>query len=457
MPKTIRHAIAAALCTLPLLVTSAPSRAFANGYTVDPWTAADVVPFGQAPNFGSTGNYGQIDFSPWPTAPIVGMATTPDGQGYWEVASDGGVFAFHQFPNLSFFGSMGGTHLNQPMVGMASSATGNGYWEVAADGGIFTFGDATYFGSTGGMRLNRPIVGMARTPTGLGYWLVASDGGIFTFGDAKFYGSTGSIRLNQPIVGMAPTPTGHGYSLVAADGGIFTFGDAGFFGSTGGLVLNSPIVGMAATPTGDGYWLSSADGGIFTFGDATFFGSYANRHTDQQVVGIAATPTGDGYWLVGAGFCYPPLTSIAPVTATGASAPSVAILSTATVNIPGCREQATHTYRSQNLFSYNTPSAEPLSFDVRYVSTPTPGPSGQPIHLAGNAFLEITIRGTTSADLPVSQLVLPGSPVVAAQQTEDFEGTSRFVLGLSQKVAFWAGEILDPIVPSSSNLVVEFG
>jgi hypothetical protein len=31
----------------------------------------------------------------WPTPlnkPIVGMASTPDGKGYWEVASDGGIF-----------------------------------------------------------------------------------------------------------------------------------------------------------------------------------------------------------------------------------------------------------------------------------------------------------------------------------------------------------------------------
>ena len=27
-------------------------------------------------------------------SPIVGIAGTPDGRGYWEVASDGGVFSF---------------------------------------------------------------------------------------------------------------------------------------------------------------------------------------------------------------------------------------------------------------------------------------------------------------------------------------------------------------------------
>ena len=105
-----------------------------------------------------------------------------------------------------FFGSMGGTPLNKPIVGMAATPTGNGYWLVASDGGIFTYGDARFFGSAGSIRLNRPVVGMAASPDGNGYWLVASDGGIFNYGDAPFRGSAGSIRLNKPIVGMAPSP-----------------------------------------------------------------------------------------------------------------------------------------------------------------------------------------------------------------------------------------------------------
>ena len=74
---------------------------------------------------------------------------------------------------------------------MAPTPDGNGYWLVASDGGIFSFGDAAFYGSTGAIRLNKPIVGMAPTPDGKGYWMVASDGGIFTFGDAAFYGSAG--------------------------------------------------------------------------------------------------------------------------------------------------------------------------------------------------------------------------------------------------------------------------
>ena len=57
-------------------------------------------------------------------------------------------------------------HLNQPIVGMASTPSGNGYWLVARDGGIFSFGDAHFYGSTGAMTLNKPIVGMASTPSG---------------------------------------------------------------------------------------------------------------------------------------------------------------------------------------------------------------------------------------------------------------------------------------------------
>ena len=37
-----------------------------------------------------------------------------------------------------FHGSTGGTHLNQPIVGMAATPDGQGYWLVASDGGIFS-------------------------------------------------------------------------------------------------------------------------------------------------------------------------------------------------------------------------------------------------------------------------------------------------------------------------------
>ena len=211
--------------------------------------------------------------------PVVGMARTADGLGYWLVARDGGVFSYG---DAQFYGSTGSLHLNQPIVGMAEDPATHGYWLVAADGGIFSF-NAPFYGSTGSIRLNKPIVGMAAMPGGTGYWLVASDGGIFTFGNAPFRGSTGAIRLNKPVVGMSPTADGQGYWLVASDGGIFTF-NAGFYGSTGAILLNRPIVDMTTTPSGQGYTLFASDGGVFTFGDARFYGSLGGLALPAPVV-----------------------------------------------------------------------------------------------------------------------------------------------------------------------------
>jgi hypothetical protein len=163
--------------------------------------------------------------------------------GYRLVASDGGVFTYGP---LAFEGSAGGMKLNKPIVGMATTSDGDGYWLVASDGGVFSYGDAQFFGSAGSLTLNKPIVGIAATSDDGGYSLVASDGGVFTYGDAGFFGSAGSLTLNKPVVGIAATPDDGGYWLVASDGGIFAYGDATFDGSAGSLTLNAPIVGMSA-------------------------------------------------------------------------------------------------------------------------------------------------------------------------------------------------------------------
>jgi hypothetical protein len=49
--------------------------------------------------------------------PVVGIAVTPDGKGYWLVAADGGV----SIDSDSFLGSMAGAFMSKPAVGMAAS------------------------------------------------------------------------------------------------------------------------------------------------------------------------------------------------------------------------------------------------------------------------------------------------------------------------------------------------
>jgi hypothetical protein len=256
---------------------------------VAPLAAAQTGPSGSVLSFGDAGAFGA------PTtlnAPVVGMAATPDGKGYWLVASDGGVFAYGDAP---FAGSAVGAR-GFRFAGMARTPDGRGYLLTDDEGGVTAYGDAQLFGSVSAT-LNAPVVGIAETPDGRGYWLAAADGGVFSFGDAPFLGSMGATTLNSPVVGMATTPDGKGYWLVASDGGVFAFGDAGFLGSEGATPLNVPVIGMAPTKSGNGYWLAAGDGGIFTFGDARFEGSAGAAPPPHPVSAIAATPDNGGYWL----------------------------------------------------------------------------------------------------------------------------------------------------------------
>jgi len=226
-------------------------------------------------------------------APVVGIAATPDGSGYWLTNAAGAVAASGSAVN---YGSMAGATLNAPISHIVSTSDGKGYWLVAGDGGTFSFGDAGFFGSMGGQHLNAPVVDIAPTQDGKGYWLVASDGGVFAFGDAAFRGSMGGSHLNRPVVGISVDYQTGGYWMVASDGGIFAFG-APFFGSTGNLVLNRPIESMASTASGLGYWFVASDGGIFAFGDAPFYGSLGGQALSSPIVGMAANYSNGGYWM----------------------------------------------------------------------------------------------------------------------------------------------------------------
>jgi hypothetical protein len=227
-----------------------------------------------------------------PGAPAARSTSDVHGSAY----ADAGVLARG---DAAFYGSpTAGAPLSAPVVGMAATHDGAGYWLIAADGGIFSYGDAHFYGSAGSLPIQAPVVGLAPTADDRGYWTVALDGGIFAYGDAQFYGSMGASVLNQPIVAMTPTPDGKGYWLVASDGGIFSFGDAAFYGSTGLQSIPASVAGMALTPDAQGYWLAGSDGSVFPFGDAVSYGDNTAASPTQPIAGITATPDGKGYWLL---------------------------------------------------------------------------------------------------------------------------------------------------------------
>jgi glycosyl hydrolase family 43 len=236
-----------------------------------------VFTFGSAGFFGSTGSMRL-------NQPVVGMAVTPDHRGYWLVASDGGVFAFG---DAGFYGSTGSLVLNKPIIAMIPTLDGGGYWLVASDGGVFAFGDAPFYGSAGGATIAYPVTAAAPSFLDGGYWMVDADGQVFSYGNARYEGAPAFAPGGYRITGMAATHSSNGYWLASANGNVATFGNAAPYGSELGAALNAPIVGMSATFDGAGYWLQGADGGIFTFGDAPFFGSMGGQHLNAPMVGIA--------------------------------------------------------------------------------------------------------------------------------------------------------------------------
>ncbi|MFN8037014.1 MAG: hypothetical protein U0V73_13850 [Acidimicrobiia bacterium] len=248
---------------------------------------ASVAGFGGVSAYGADGG---VKFN----APVVGIAATRDGSGFWLAGADGGVFAYG---SSRFAGSAVGSALRAPIVGIAATPSGNGYWLAGADGGVFSYGDAVYYGSMATTRLVAPVVGIVASPSGKGYRLVAADGGVFAYGDVKFLGAPSTQKLVAPVTGMTSTPLGGGYWLVAADGGVFAYGEAKYGGSPNGLHPASPIRGISATASGDGYWLLGADGGVFAYGDAVFRGALDGVRAPAHAVAIASAPSG-GYWIV---------------------------------------------------------------------------------------------------------------------------------------------------------------
>ena len=71
------------------------------------------------------------------------------GAGYYVYEGNGRVTGFGNDSYLNYLGDLSATKLNEPIVGMATVPNGGGYWMVASDGGIFNYGDAAYDGSLG--------------------------------------------------------------------------------------------------------------------------------------------------------------------------------------------------------------------------------------------------------------------------------------------------------------------
>ena len=189
-------------------------------------------------------------------------------------------------------------HSSAPIIDIAPTPSGGGYWLAGTDGSVLGFGDAGSFGSLAGGPVPNPVVALTAAPDGGGYWMLTAEGGVFTFGSAGFFGSLPGAGVKARAVDLLARPQGDGYWIVDDRGGVHPFGAAPGVGSlpTVNVQPAGKVVGGAVSPTGAGYWIASLAGGVYAFGDATSY-PVAPLPAGQHVVGIAAAPAGAGYWV----------------------------------------------------------------------------------------------------------------------------------------------------------------
>ena len=191
------------------------------------------------------------------------------------------VFAFGDAAN---YGDTSNLHINLPIVGMASTPDGKGYWLVASDGGIFSYGDAGFYGSTGASDLTSPVVAICRTPTGLGYWIVGA--GTYSsptpiasqaYGSSNLKSTWETIATNSqgtPVVfstTISPRPAATTASIVMIKQSDISFAlYAGYDQPSGNFVHSTAVApslrqSLLAAFNG-GFRLNASNGGFYTDG-----------------------------------------------------------------------------------------------------------------------------------------------------------------------------------------------
>ena len=107
----------------------------------------------------------------------------------------------------------------------------------------------------------------------------------------------------------------------------------------------------------------------------------------------------------------------------------------------------------RTFFDVTDPTGSVIGVDAGYVSAPVLDPSGLPVHMLGNAFLQVTLHGV-SADRytgPTDLLGFNIGGVAEMRQTQNFEATVTWVIGLDRVRPFRVFQL------SASSVTVETG
>ena len=193
------------------------------------------------------------------------------------------------FGDAGFYGPTTSMSLNRPVVGMAATPDGGGYWLVASDGGVFNLGDAPFYGSAvGGIGPGRVAAAIARSRSGRGYDVLATPGTVRVgfAGDVNGVGRVATFMSQggNPLAGMLSTLGSNDLNMVNLETSV---------GSGGQPALKQYTF---QSPPALVYWLKA---------DGVSVVNLANNHTlDFGVSGLLQTifyARAAGLMVVGAG------------------------------------------------------------------------------------------------------------------------------------------------------------
>jgi hypothetical protein len=267
-------------------------------------------------------NFNNITFA-GATIPV----NTDERTGYWQVRSNGQVYAFgdaRTYPTNSPRATP-----RQLVVGMVAHPSGRGYWTVDDSGVVISAGEAYWNGDLADDP-NAHTIDIARTPDGSGYWLLNRDGSVHPFGSAPNRGSSShegymfsGVRATAESITAHPIQSG--YWVLWTDGHITAHGV-----THRGHAPQAELWGyefftaIKATATGNGYYVLASLGGVHVFGDAVHHGNAtAGPVTQAWFYGVcwdllmACEPQEPGYFIQHANGMLDPCGKVIPFGSIG--------------------------------------------------------------------------------------------------------------------------------------------
>lgn len=260
--------------------------------TAGGWTygiGPDTTPAG-------TANGGVLGASTPNSAASVVAITNQNVDGYWEAASDGGVYSFG---TINFYGSRFGLQSSaDPITGMTVTPDHDGYWLYSVGGYVYPFGDAANDGGVNGGSGGPDFVGLVSNTGNTGYWQISATGSVYQLGSVSQFGGLPSLGQSVNDV-VAAAPYEGGYCMIEATRRVSCFTGVGqhtqfYIGNTHFNIYDNPVTSLASSDR-TGLWATDRTGQVYTYGSAIYGGGISGTPS-APVMSISGIGTG-GYRL----------------------------------------------------------------------------------------------------------------------------------------------------------------